>query len=743
MKKEEPIPLSFETRMLPIEEIKPSLTNPRKHFDEAGLKELESSIRTHGFTLSALIVRPRNNPHVIVEDAECGLFYVVELLPDGTHKSPATAVCKSHGEAQSHCLNVSVYYELVSGERRWRAAKAVGLSHVPVSMRTLTDSEVLELQLVENIQRMDLTVMEEAEGYQRLLALRNEANEPIYTIKKIAEKTGRSLDTISRRLTLMSLGGDARVAVESGVLPPRTALLIARIPNEAMRKKATKDILHPKYQEGPLSLRQATEVIWRDYIQDLRGAPFSQEDAGLLPLLINELGMRIEGGACVDCPFKAANLQGDEAVPKQQHNNCLNPPCYARKREVGWQEWMKSEAGPKRTPLKEEECEKIYTFGDQLNWSSGYVDLEDHPDGSDLKAGLESPGPWKSLTKGAELEVVVARDKFGKVHELVKRDLAIEAASTINDHKIFKKAQVAQGAGNDTDRAGENAKIQAENALKKRIKREQVSDLALAIQGSNTLPIGFWKLMGIGVIYLSFDEVVEVASRRGMEQGMDPNEWLCERLDSMSDSEVIALLVELLLVGQAPGKRTSTSHYSELEKKWLSSWSKLLEVDLKAVEKRVKAEIKLEEKAKAEAEKARAGKKLDWTIYKDDPASEDLIWQWNEHGVCLTPDMVELPFPKNSRCRGSVEVAPTGYAWVYGHHFNYRYGSNSGPVSINHTKYSSRELALKGGLLEVLEAAKSHEAPFEIIKQIEGWINGIEGESEKPAVNAKKKGVKK
>ena len=120
-----------------------------------------------------------------------------------------------------------------------------------------------------------------------------------------------------------------------------------------------------------------------------------------------------------------------------------------------------------------------------------------------------------------------------------------------------------------------------------------------------------------------------------------------------------------------------------------------------------------------------------------------MIWQWNEHGVCLTPDMVELPFPKNSRCRGSVEVAPTGYAWVYGHHFNYRYGSNSGPVSINHTKYSSRELALKGGLLEVLEAAKSHEAPFEIIKQIEGWINGIEGESEKPAVNAKKKGVKK
>ena len=68
---------------------------------------------------------------------------------------------------------------------------------------------------------------------------------------------------------------------------------------------------------------------------------------------------------------------------------------------------MKSVSGEKRVALKEEECEKIFSYGDQLNWSSGYVDLGDYPDGSDLKAGVEAPGTWKTLTQGAELEVVV------------------------------------------------------------------------------------------------------------------------------------------------------------------------------------------------------------------------------------------------------------------------------------------------------------------------------------------------
>ena len=750
MKKNESIPLSFETRMVTIEEIRPSPTNPRKHCDEAGLRELESSIRTHGFTLSALIVRPRNHPHEIVPDEENGLYDVVEILPDGTRKEQPSAVCASHGEAQTRCLEVSVYYELVSGERRWRAARAVGLTHVPANVRTLTDSEVLELQLVENIQRMDLTVMEEAEGYQRLLALRDAAGEPIYNMKRIAEKTGRSLDTISRRLSLLSLGGDARAAVESGLLPPHTALLIARIPNEAMRAKATKDILRPKYQDGPLSLRQATEVIWRDYIQDLRLAPFDQADAALLPVEYGEFGIRSAGGACVDCPFKAANLQGDEAVSKQQHNNCLNPPCYTRKREVGWREWMKKETGEKRVALKESECEKIYTYGDQINWSSGYVDLEDHPDGSDLKAGLESPGTWRTLTKGAELEVVVARDKLGKVHELVKRELAIEAASTLNDHKIFKKDQKERAESHE-DRAAEQARYVAERQMEFRIKSAQVSDLTMAAQGANTLPIGFWKLLGRGVLYMVDADIHEVAMQRGMESNLDAAEWFCERLDTMSDAEVIALVVEVLLRGNAPYSRDG-SDYSAMEKKWLTAWAKLLDVDLKSVEKRVKSEIKLEDKAKTDREKAQEGKKLEWTVFKDDPASDSSIWEWNEHGVCLTPDQVVLPFAKKEKIYAEVKCAPmntTGGAfgtgwWVSGHRFNYKDGTNSGPVSFKQGKYSSRELALKAGLLSVLSAAKSHEAPFAIIKQIEGWIEGIEEpDPAKIEVKAKKKGARK
>ncbi|MGF1656151.1 MAG: ParB/RepB/Spo0J family partition protein [Verrucomicrobiales bacterium] len=136
---------------LALEEIKPSPFQPRKSFRESELAELVESIRTQGI-IQPLIVR-----------------------------------------------KVGYHFELIAGERRWRAATKLGLSVVPAIVRTATDQEVLELALIENLQRADLDPIEEADAYRRL------AQEFQLTQEDIALKVGRSRAAVANALRLLDL----------------------------------------------------------------------------------------------------------------------------------------------------------------------------------------------------------------------------------------------------------------------------------------------------------------------------------------------------------------------------------------------------------------------------------------------------------------------------------------------------------------------------------------------------------
>jgi ParB family chromosome partitioning protein len=129
-----------EYRELPLSQLNESKTNPRRVFDEASLKELAASIRSQG-VLSPLLVRP--------------------LTENG--------------------------FEIVAGARRYRAAQMAEQEAVPVRIKNMTDAEVIEAQLVENLIRAEIHPMEEAEGFARLLAL----DEPKYSIEQIAARVGK------------------------------------------------------------------------------------------------------------------------------------------------------------------------------------------------------------------------------------------------------------------------------------------------------------------------------------------------------------------------------------------------------------------------------------------------------------------------------------------------------------------------------------------------------------------------
>jgi len=152
-------------RQVAVEQIDPSRFQPRKEFDAEQLHELSASIKQHG-VMQPLLVRPFG----------AGRF------------------------------------ELIAGERRWRAAREAGLAHVPVIVREAGDQEALELALIENLQREDLNAIEEAKGYEQL------ASQFHLTQEAIAEKVGRSRAAVANALRLLGLPSEVQSWVAHGRL---------------------------------------------------------------------------------------------------------------------------------------------------------------------------------------------------------------------------------------------------------------------------------------------------------------------------------------------------------------------------------------------------------------------------------------------------------------------------------------------------------------------------------------------
>jgi len=151
----------------PIEMIRPNPRNPRRQFGEAELTDLAQSIREHG------IVQP-----VVVR----------------------------------HVLDEPGVYEIIAGERRWRAAQRAGITDIPILVRDVSDRTALELAIIENVQRTDLNPLEEAAGYQQLIDEHN------YTQADLAQVIGKSRSHVANTLRLLRLPDDVKALLDEGLL---------------------------------------------------------------------------------------------------------------------------------------------------------------------------------------------------------------------------------------------------------------------------------------------------------------------------------------------------------------------------------------------------------------------------------------------------------------------------------------------------------------------------------------------
>jgi ParB-like chromosome segregation protein Spo0J len=609
----------IETTMIALGRCLPSPTQPRKRFDEEKHNELTASMEQHGFTLSTLLVRPWPG-------------------------RPG-------------------WFEIVAGERRWRAAGATKfhpvtvadgvaprnepgpIPEVPCIIRVLTDQEVLEMQLIENIQRQDLTAIEEAVHYQRLLAMVDADQRPLYTFERLAQRVGLTAKWVRDRVCLCDLGDEERREVEAGTLPPKTAYLIARIPDPKLRAAASKKILHPQHEAGPLSYKRAEEMIQHEFVRDLRGATFAQDDADLLAIAADESGKRVAGGMCKDCPMKLGNAMPD-AVP-QRHNTCLNPLCFEQKQQRVWARWQEEETDPEanRRAATELESHRLFPLGNQLAAACGLVELADRPDGNDLRPGLDAPATWLELTKGAKLAVTVARDRFGKTHELVDRAQAVEAARTLNKHDIFKAAVGQRDKPKDADTRKEEEKTKTAVAEEK--KRVAIACLD-EVKGRATL-----KNAG-DLIRLVIEREIDASKghenffrRHGLPIGSPVTKQIAKR----PFAELAAILVEFVV---CDGGYIYEIHDAILP------WLKIFGVDVKAVTKRIAGQIALE---KATAERTE-NIEVSWT---DGLRGGARKFEFNSNGVCEKPAVLVLPFPASTKIKVRLSVARAKKGWLAGY----------------------------------------------------------------------------
>lgn len=152
---------------MPVEKLRPGRFQPRQRFDEQEMRALVESVRQHGIVQPILVRRDPDVPEV---------------------------------------------FEIIAGERRWRAAQTVALHEVPVVIRDISDDDALQLALIENIQRQDLNPMEEAEGYRRL------ADDFGHSQNEIAEAVGKSRSHVANTMRLLSLPAEVAEMVRDGRL---------------------------------------------------------------------------------------------------------------------------------------------------------------------------------------------------------------------------------------------------------------------------------------------------------------------------------------------------------------------------------------------------------------------------------------------------------------------------------------------------------------------------------------------
>lgn len=527
-----------------------SPTNPRKKF--SGLEEMAATMREHG-VLEPLLVRKHDGEFV---------------------------------------------YEIIAGERRWRAAQLAGLSHVPCVVKELNEQQVTEIQWIENLQRQDLTAVEEGEGFARLI------QSGAWTVESLAERFARSRSHIFGRLKLARLTGPAREALESGKIPFTIAELVAKVA-PGWQGKFLEEVLKGYGGGEPLSFRQAKYLMERDFVGQLDYVRWDIKDRKLHP----------DAGCCAKCPKRSGNLTGEEAEAfKNNPNVCTDLDCFHEKVGRHRRAVLKGLKGGKNTTVMTlEEGDKELS-----RWN-----------GFDNKSEYENPKRFHFTRKGGDWATFAqaVKNPTGALYLFVDRQGDVLQGRKKSEMKAeLKKLGLwtaddvgEEDEGPDEGESAEEFKARqakAKEELEKAREKERIRQLVrvkTTCIAAETL-IGklggpelkgkseeqFWRLLLKGVSRMT-DSIDEGVFKRFAIKG---HEWgeVPKGSEKWSVATMRRYVLEVLLSEESYNETDAPYHAEDVE-----YGCKLVGIDLKKIAKGVEKEV-LEPEAKAAAAETKSVK---------------------------------------------------------------------------------------------------------------------------------------
>ncbi len=550
-----PAPHVESVIQLAVEDIEPCPLNPREIYDDARTQELANNIRDGGAgIIHALLVRPAPS------------------------WEPGTR------------------YEVIAGHRRLAAATVLELKTVPVVVREISDEQALTIMMSENLQRADLSPIEEARGYRKMLDLHPQSREAL------GAKLGKSAQHIGGMLSLLTLPSATVKALHSGVIGVSIGQLIARIPGNKMREAATKQVL-TGFGDGPLSRRETQELIAREYTAELRGVAWDKADAKLYPETEDAEGKRIAGGACDGCPWNEAG------TGKIKVRLCTHLECYREKARRHVDEVKRAATQAGHLVVEGKLAEK-YLYNDKdgtVKAESGMVKVSKPPHPSAVNGTKQAP-TWRKMLEGKGAKLTVVIDAKGNAHELVESRVALAVAksngySDLLDAKAALSTAESQSSGEGRDSAAEDRqnaadeKKRVEEAAKEKAKLEKLTTAAALDALIVEVGIHFaaaavpnkkvWPaLVELALTHAGSESEALVCAHRKLDKAdaaKSIRDYALGLVEKGESQRLPGLFVELLLAGLMKHAGVGCKAFAEL--------AKALGVDVGKIKAAVKAEV--------------------------------------------------------------------------------------------------------------------------------------------------------
>jgi ParB/RepB/Spo0J family partition protein len=487
-------------------------------------------------------------------------------------------------------------FELVAGERRWRASQIAGIATIPAIVRDLDDKATLEIQVIENLQRADLSPLEESAGYDALI------KEHGYTADTLAAKIGKSKSYVYARLKINNIPEMCRAALERGDISPSVAELIGRIPNAEMRKAFWDDVEEDRYENDPYpSFRDMKDDIEIRCMRELKGAPFDQNDKKLLP----------EAGSCKACPKRTGNNR--DLYPDGRADVCTDPKCFEAKITARNKRLISELSADGVKVATPKQSKKLIGYGGNLSYDAGreWVTLDSichsdigpvADDVADIDDDWEPRTYAELLGDSVKPELLVPTD--AGIQRLVSREKAAEILREQHSIELDRR-----GSHEPSD---DRKKREAERKAQEKIRTETLrqaqakvaEDFADDFFNRHGNHDSLLRVIAKAVAVQNFNAGTNALKRRGITvKPGERDERLSEYVNKLDAADCVGLIAEIFLNAQLSGWAMWGHDKTESE---ILGYA---DVDLKEIEKAVAREQKETAKAKAKPKPNSASKR--------------------------------------------------------------------------------------------------------------------------------------